>query len=90
MNTKARLAFTFILIFVLASSFLVLPGLPLSPVVYCHLRQVIQTVVFLSAEPHHRMFCSSGALYGTDGTTLLRMETVGVTLGMMKYIFRYH
>jgi hypothetical protein len=82
MNTKARLAFTFILIFVLASSFLVLPGFAAeSSSILSLAASYSDGSVSVSGTASPDVLAVAVLLYGTDGTTLLRMETVGVTLG---------
>lgn len=56
--------------------------MPLSPTAYYHLWQIIQAVgVSFSGTASSDVLAVAVLLYGTDGTTLLRMETVGVTLG---------
>lgn len=82
MKIKARQAFTFILAFILAGSFLVLPG-------YAAQSEGILSLtanysggrVSVSGTASSDVFAVALLLYDTDGTTLLRMETVGVTLG---------
>ncbi len=82
MKIKARQAFTLILAFILAGSFLVLPGLAVEPGSIMSLTANYSGgSVSVSGTASSDVLAVAILLYGTDGATLLRMETVGVTLG---------
>ena len=82
MRIKARQAFTFILALILAGSFLVLPGyaVPAGGILSLTANYSGGSVS-VSGTASSDILAVALLLYGTDGTTLLRMETVGVTLG---------
>lgn len=82
MRIKARQAFTFLLAFILAGSFLILPGYAADELGVLSLTaEYSNGSVSISGTVSSDILAVALLLYDTDGTTLLRMETVGVILG---------
>ncbi|MGI6141957.1 MAG: S-layer homology domain-containing protein [Caldicoprobacterales bacterium] len=82
MKIKARQAFTFILAFILAGSFLVLPGYAAeSSSILSLTANYSSGSVSVSGTASSDVLAVAVLLYDADGASVLRMETVGVTLG---------
>jgi hypothetical protein len=82
MKIKAKQAFTFILAFILAGSLLILPGYAAeSNEILSLTAKYTSGRVSVSGTASTDVLAVAILLYDTDGTTLLRMETVGVTSG---------
>jgi len=82
MRIKARQAFTFLLAFILAGSFLILPGYAADELGVLSLTaEYSNGSVSISGTVSSDILAVALLLYDTDGTTLLSMETVGVILG---------
>ena len=82
MKIKAKQVFTFILAFILAGSLLILPGYAAeSNEILSLTAKYTSGRVSFSGTASTDVLAVAILLYDTDGTTLLRMETVGVTSG---------
>ncbi len=82
MKIKAKQAFTFILTFILAGNLLILPGYAAeSNEILSLTAKYTSGRVSFSGTASTDVLAVAILLYDTDGTTLLRMETVGVTSG---------
>jgi hypothetical protein len=82
MKIKAKQVFTFILAFILAGSLLILPGYAAeSNEILSLTAKYTSGRVSVSGTASTDVLAVAILLYDTDGTTLLRMETVGVTSG---------
>ena len=82
MKLKAKQAFTFLLTFILAGNLLILPGYAAeSNEILSLTAKYTSGRVSFSGTASTDVLAVAILLYDTDGTTLLRMETVGVTSG---------
>jgi hypothetical protein len=81
MKIKAKQAFTFILAFILTGSLLILPGYAAeSNEILSLTAKYTSGGVSVSGTASSDILAIALLLYDTDGTTLLRMETFGVSL----------